>query len=146
MIKGFKDFVLRGNVVELAIAVVIGSAFTRVVDTFVSAIITPILNALPGSSVNGFGFHLRGGSLAARTTINFATIINAVIVFALTAAVVYFLFVVPMTKLEQRRAKGLVPAPAAVPEATLLLREIRDALGARPRDATAGPTPLHPTS
>ena len=146
MLKGFKDFVLRGNVVELAIAVVIGSAFAKVVDTFVSAIITPILNALPGASVNGFGFHLRGGALAAKTTINFATIINAVIVFVLTAAVIYFIFVVPMTRLERRRAKGLEPEPPAVPEATLLLREIRDALGARPVDGTAGATPQHPRS
>jgi large conductance mechanosensitive channel len=144
MIKGFRDFIMRGNVVDLAIAVVIGTAFAKVVDAFVSAIVTPILNALPGSSVNGFGFHLRGGDLQAKTFVNFATIINALIVFALTAAVVYFIFVVPMTKLQERRARGLEPEPEAVPEATLLLREIRDALGARPLDGTAGPTPQNP--
>jgi large conductance mechanosensitive channel len=144
MIKGFKDFIMRGNIVDLAIAVVIGTAFAKVVDAFVSAIVTPILNALPGSSVNGFGFHLRGGALEQKTFVNFATIINALIVFALTAAVVYFIFVVPMTKLQERRAKGLEPEPEAVPEATLLLREIRDALGARPIDGTAGSTPQQP--
>jgi large conductance mechanosensitive channel len=48
MLKGFRDFVMRGNVVDLAIAVVIGTAFAKVVDTLVSSIITPILNALPG--------------------------------------------------------------------------------------------------
>jgi large conductance mechanosensitive channel len=144
MIKGFKDFIMRGNIVDLAIAVVIGTAFAKVVDAFVSAIVTPILNALPGSSVNGFGFHLRGGALEQKTFLNFATIINALIVFALTAAVVYFIFVVPMTRLQERRAKGLEPEPQAVPEATLLLREIRDALGARPIDGTAGSTPQQP--
>ncbi|MDQ2837866.1 MAG: large conductance mechanosensitive channel protein MscL [Actinomycetota bacterium] len=145
MIKGFKDFIMRGNIVDLAIAVVIGTAFAKVVDAFVTAIVTPILNALPGASVNGLGFHLRGGNLKAKTFIDFSVIINAIIVFVLTAMVVYFIFVVPMNKLQQRRAQGLEPEPEAVPEATLLLREIRDALGARPIDGTAGPTPQNPT-
>ena len=138
MIKGFKDFIMRGNVVDLAIAVVIGTAFAAVVSAFTSAIITPILNALPGASVNGFGFSLRTAALLkAKTFIDFSVIINAIIVFLLTAAVVYFIFVVPMTKLQERRARGIEPEPEAVPEATLLLREIRDALGARPVDGTA---------
>ena len=109
-----------------------------------SSIVQPILNALPGVSVNGLSYAIRGGDLATKTTINFAAIINAIIVFLLTAAVVYFVLVVPMTKIQQLRAKGLTPEPEAVPEATLLLREIRDALGARPGEGTAGPTPQHP--
>ena len=144
MIKGFRDFVLRGNIVDLAIAVVIGTAFAKVVDTLVSSIIQPILNALPGVSVNGLSYTIRGGALASKTTINFATIISSIIVFVLTAAVVYFLIVVPMNKIQQLRATGQVDEPEAVPEATLLLREIRDALGARPSDGTAGPTPQQP--
>lgn len=144
MLKGFRDFVLRGNIVDLAIAVVIGTAFAKVVDTLVSSIITPILNALPGLSVNGLSYTIRGGALAAKTTINFSTIISSIITFTLTAAVVYFVFVVPMTKIQQLRASGLTPEPEAVPEATLLLRQIRDALGARPPEDTAGPTPQHP--
>ena len=150
MIKGFKDFIMRGNIVDLAIAVVIGTAFAAVVSAFTSAIITPILNSLPGASVNGLGFHLRIGAKFVgkdgknTTFIDFSTIINALIVFVLTAAVVYFIFVVPMTKLQERRAKGIEPEPEAVPEATLLLREIRDALGARPVDGTAASTPQNP--
>jgi large conductance mechanosensitive channel len=144
MIKGFRDFVLRGNIVDLAIAVVIGTAFAKVVDTMVSSIVQPILNALPGASVNGLSYAIRGGNLASKTTISFSAIINALVVFLLTAAVVYFVFVVPMTKIQQLRASGLTPEPEAVPEATLLLREIRDALGARPVEGTAGPTPQHP--
>ena len=144
MIKGFRDFVLRGNIVDLAIAVVIGTAFAKVVDTLVSSIIQPILNALPGVSVNGLSYTIRGGALASKTTINFATIISSIIVFALTAAVVYFLIVVPMTRIQKLRATGQAPEPEAVPEATLLLREIRDVLGARPPEGTAGPTPQHP--
>ena len=146
MIRGFRDFIMRGNVVDLAIAVVIGTAFTAVVNTFVSAIIKPIINAFPGASVNGWGFHLRGGKLAGATFIDVAAIINAIIVFAITAAVVYFLVVVPMTKMQELRARGAAPEPEAVPEDILLLRQIRDALGARPMDGSAGPTPQHPVA
>lgn len=144
MLRGFRDFVMRGNIVDLAIAVVIGTAFAKVVDSLVSAIITPILNALPGVSVNGLSFAIRGGALAAKTTINFSAIISSIIVFVLTAAVVYFIFVVPMAKIQHLRSLGQAPEPAAVPENTQLLREIRDALGARPQGGTAGPTPQHP--
>ena len=146
MLRGFRDFVMRGNIVDLAVAVVIGTAFARVVDSLVSAIITPVLNALPGASVRGLSFTLRGGALAAKTTIDFSAIISSIIAFVLTAAVVYFVFVLPMAKLQRLRATGSAPEPEAVPEATLLLREIRDALGARPPEGTAGPTPQHPGS
>lgn len=146
MIKGFRDFVMRGNIVDLAIAVVIGTAFAKVVDAFVTGIVKPILNALPGASVNGWGFHLRGGELTGPTTIDLSAIINAGIVFVLTAAVVYFLFVVPMQKVQELRARGITPEPSSVPEDTQLLREIRDVLGGRPIGGTAGPTPQHPNS
>lgn len=131
MIKGFKEFILRGNVVDLAIAVVIGAAFQKVVDTFVSAIITPILNALPGATVDGWGFELVSGK--ASTLINFSVIINSIIVFLLTAAVVYFVFVVPMNRLAERRKRGEEPEPDAVSEEALLLQEIRDELRAQRR-------------
>jgi large conductance mechanosensitive channel len=137
---------MRGNVVDLAIAVVIGTAFAAVVSTFVSAIVKPLINAFPGASANGWGFSLRGGDLKKPTFIDIASIVNALIVFLITAAVVYFLVVVPMTKLQERRARGATPEPEAVPEDILLLRQIRDALGARPMDGTAGPTPQHPTA
>lgn len=129
MIKGFKEFILRGNVIDLAIAVVIGAAFQKVVDTFVTAIITPILNAMPGATVDGLGFRLVGDR--PETLVNFSTIINALIVFLITAAVVYFVFVVPMNKLAERRARGQEPEPEAVSEEVLLLQEIRDELRAR---------------
>lgn len=133
MLKGFKDFILRGNVVELAVAVVIGTAFQKVVDSFVSALVTPFLNALPGAKTEGWGFSLRSDTpeLASSTLINFSTIINAVIVFLMTAAVVYFIFVVPMNKLSERRAKGTEPEPEAPSEEILILKEIRDELRAR---------------
>jgi large conductance mechanosensitive channel len=144
MLKGFRDFVMRGNVMDLAIAVVIGTAFAKVVDSMVSSIITPILNALPGVSVNGLSFAIRGGALAPKTTIDFSKIISSIIVFVLTAAVVYFVFVVPMGRIQRLRASGLAAEPAAVPEDILLLREIRDALSARPPESAAGSTPVPP--
>lgn len=58
MLKGFKDFVLRGNIVELAIAVVIGSAFAALVTTFTKGIISPIIALFGGNSVNGLAFQL----------------------------------------------------------------------------------------
>jgi large conductance mechanosensitive channel len=144
MIKGFREFILRGNVVDLAIAVVMGTAFALVINTFVSSIVKPIIASFPGASVHGWGFSLRGGALRASTFIDLSAIINAVIVFIVTAIVVYFVIVVPLQKVQARRAKGLEPEPEAVSEDILLLREIRDALGARPTDGTAGPTPQNP--
>lgn len=144
MIKGFRDFILRGNIIDLAIAVVIGTAFAAVVNVFVSSIVKPIIASFPGASVNGWGFSLRGGALKKTTFIDISAIINSVIVFVITAAVVYFIIVVPMTRIQERRARGIEPEPVAVPEDIILLREIRDALGARPTDGTAGPTPINP--
>jgi large conductance mechanosensitive channel len=131
MVKGFKDFILRGNVVDLAVAVVIGGAFAAVVSSFVSAIITPILNAFPGAKSNGWGFSLRGGALHDSTFINISVIINAIIVFIITALVVYTLFVLPMNKLAERRKRGVEPEPEAPSEDILLLQEIRDLLQAQ---------------
>lgn len=146
MIRGFRDFVMRGNIVELAIAVVIGVAFAAVINTVVTSIIKPIIAAFPGASTNGWGFHLRGGALRDSTFIDISAVINAIIVFLITAAAVYFMVVVPMTKVQELRARGVTPEPEAVPEDILLLRQIRDALGARPLDGSAAPTPQHPVS
>jgi large conductance mechanosensitive channel len=131
MLKGFKEFVLRGNIVELAVAFVIGAAFATLVNTFVSAIITPILAVITPGQPNGFGFHLMPGNEA--TFIDLGTLINSVIVFVLTAALIYFLLVVPMNKLKERRAaKAGTPAEEPVePTEAELLAEIRDLLKAQ---------------
>ena len=142
MLKGFKEFILRGNVVDLAIAVVIGGAFGAVVSAFVGKIVTPIINSIPGGSSQGFGFSLRHGAkftdkTGANTTfIDLSGIINAIIVFLVTAAVVYFVFVVPMNKLNERRLRGKEPEPEKKAEDILLLEEIRDLL----RGQAAGPS------
>ena len=126
MLKGFRDFILRGNVVELAVAFVVGTAFAKVVDTFVSAIITPIINAFPGANSKGWGFSLRGGPLEQKTFIDISTLLNAVIVFAITAAAVYFVLVLPLQKFNELR--GVNPKEAAKTDDQRLLEEIRDIL------------------
>jgi large conductance mechanosensitive channel len=132
VIKGFKDFVLRGNLIELAVAFVIGAAFAKLVQDFISAIVTPIINAFPGAKSTGWGFSLRGGKLEKTTFIDISTMINAIIVFLITALVVYLVFVVPMNKIVERRKRGDEPEPEPQTEEIALLQEIRDLL-ARPR-------------
>jgi large conductance mechanosensitive channel len=133
MIKGFKEFLMRGNVLDLAIAVVIGTAFAKVVEAVVTSLVTPLVNLLGGGSVKGLSWTIIGSN--PKTTIDFAAIINAVIVFVLTAAVVYFVLVVPMQKLAERRRRGEEPEPEALTLDQELLTEIRDALRTRD-DAT----------
>ncbi|MFL6099522.1 MAG: large conductance mechanosensitive channel protein MscL [Actinomycetales bacterium] len=131
MVKGFRDFIMRGNIVDLAVAFVIGAAFAKMVADFVSAIITPILNAFPGAKSNGWGFSLRGGDLHRATFVNISTLVNSVVVFVITALVVYLIFVVPMNKLAERRKRGVEPEPEAPAADILLLQQIRDLLAAR---------------
>ncbi|WP_040159900.1 large conductance mechanosensitive channel protein MscL [Mobilicoccus massiliensis] len=127
MLEGFKDFILRGNVIELAVAVVIGSAFQKVVDTVVTNLVTPVVNAAGNPQTSGLGIPLRP-DMPKATFLDFSAIINALIVFVLTAAVVYFVFVLPMNKLAERRKEGVEPEPEKPSEEILLLQEIRDLL------------------
>lgn len=129
MIKGFKDFVFRGNVLDLAIAVVIGTAFTALVMAIVANLIQPIINVFGGSSVNGLAFHLIASN--DRTVVDIGAVISSIISFLVIAAVVYFLLVVPSQRLLATRAARtgqLEPAPPVPSEDVLLLREIRDLL------------------
>ena len=137
MLQGFKDFLFRGNIVDLAVAVVIGTAFTALVSTFTGAIIEPIINSFGGASVDGLSFRIIDSNEA--TTVDIAAVINAIITFVITAAVVYFVFVVPSKKLMERLEKGQVEEPAGPSEDILLLREIRDALGGSQRGGPGTP-------
>jgi large conductance mechanosensitive channel len=129
VIQGFKNFILRGNVVELAVAFVIGVAFTAVVTSFTNYIINPLVAALGGGSVNGLGFQLVKGN--PKTVLDFGAFITAVINFLIVAAVVYFLVVTPMNLLAERRRRGEEPEPEAPAEDIVLLQEIRDLLRQR---------------
>lgn len=130
MIKGFKDFVMRGNVVDLAVGIAIGVAFTTLVAAFGANFVNPIVAAVGGDKQEGFGFHITD---SAATFVNIGGLINAIIVFAVTMAVIYFAIVVPVQRLQAMRRPGPgADEPEAVPEDTALLREIRDALLRRP--------------
>ena len=133
MLKGFKDFIMRGNVIDLAVAVVVGAAFAKVVEVVVGSIVTPLLNAVGGAEASGLGFELINGNPA--TYMDFAAIINALIVFLITAAVVYFVLVAPMNTFNELRKRG-VEEPEEVSEEIATLREIRDLLAARRTDGT----------
>ena len=135
MIKGFREFIMRGNVIDLAVAVVIGGAFGAIVTKFVEGLINPIVAAVGGGEV-GLGFFLRHdakGNGIEKTFVDIGSVITAAINFVIIAAVVYFILVVPMNKLQERRAKGLVEEPAAPAEDIALLTEIRDLLRSQAR-------------
>jgi large conductance mechanosensitive channel len=130
VLKGFKDFILRGNVMDLAVALVIGLAFTAVVNALVDYLITPIVAAIFGEpdldSVATFTIN--------NATFSIGAILTAVINFLLVAAAVYFVLVVPMNRLAERRAAGQDAPPEAPTEDVLLLRQIRDLLQQRQPD------------
>ncbi len=130
MIKGFRDFIMRGNVLELAIAVVIGAAFGKIVSAFTDGIITPLIASLGSKEVGGLNFRIRPSNKATEVQVN--ELLTAGINFLIVAAVVYFLIVAPMNALMERRRRGEEPEPAAPAEDVLLLQEIRDLLRDRP--------------
>lgn len=126
MIKGFKDFLLRGNVVDLAVAVIIGTAFGTVVAVFARDFIGGIIGAVGGTPNFGdAGFTVNSSKIIIGSTI------NALIYFLIVAASVYFFVVVPVNKLMERRKRGEEPEVAAPSEDIVLLQEIRDLLRER---------------
>jgi large conductance mechanosensitive channel len=131
MFKGFKDFLLRGNVVDLAVAVVIGAAFTTIVTSFTTGLIKPLINAIGGSdAAQGLGFQVNKN---ANTFLDFGGVINAAINFVIVAAVVYFLIVLPVKHIQDRRKRGQEAGPAE-PTDVELLKEIRDLLSAQQKN------------
>jgi large conductance mechanosensitive channel len=140
VLKGFRDFIMRGNVIELAVAVVIGTAFNNVVTTFTKSFVEPLIRLLSG------GKSLSGTFKVRSAVFDWGAFINVIITFLLTAAVVYFLFVYPMNRLAERRKRGEEPEPEAPSDEVRLLTEIRDALVAgngRAGGVPAG-TPVRP--
>lgn len=139
MLKGFKDFILRGNVIDLAVAVVIGGAFTAIVNSVVSTIITPLVSLFfKADAAGNFGPQLT--SIYGDTvTFPLGELISAIISFLAVAVVVYFVFVLPMNTFKAHvearkgtRAEAPEDEPAAATEAELLV-EIRDLLAKNAR-------------
>lgn len=128
MLKGFKDFLMRGNVIDLAVAVVIGAAFSAIVKAFTDSIIQPLINSLGSTNqAEGLGFLIRSGK--ANTFVDFGTLITAAINFVIIAAVVYFVIVLPFEKIKALSARKGDDA-AALTEAELLT-EIRDLIASQ---------------
>jgi len=126
VLKGFKDFLLRGNVIDLAVAFVLGLAFAAVVSAFATDFIGGIIGAIGGSPDFGrAGFEVNDSKIVLGTTL------TALVYFVIVAAAVYFFVVLPMNKLVERRKRGEEPETASPTEEVALLQEIRDLLRQR---------------
>lgn len=124
MLKGFKEFLMKGNVLDLAVAVVMGTAFTAIVTSITKGLLEPLLAVAGGNSEFGLGFQILAGKPS--TFVALGPIISAVINFMTVAAVLYFVLILPMNHLKQRLVK---PTPVkADPTELELLIEIRDLL------------------
>ena len=141
MIKGFKEFILRGNVIDLAVAVVIGGAFTAIVNSIVSSIINPLVALFfKADALGQFGPQVKG-IYGQPVTFPLGDLISAVISFFAVAIVVYFVFVYPMNHMKARAAAkaGINKAPEEpqLPTEQEILVQIRDLL----EKQQSGPTP-----
>ena len=119
MLKGFKQFLLRGNVVDLAVAVVLGAAFGAVVTSFVANILTPLIAAIAGKpNFSAWAVSLNG------TPILYGNFLNALVSFVLIAAAVYFFVVVPLNAYTARMKRGEKPADPSSKKCPECLSEI----------------------
>ena len=110
MLKGFRQFIMRGNVIELAVGIVIGVAFGTVISSFVKNLITPLL-AIPGKTdFASLTFTIHG------STFHYGVFLNDLISFVAIAAAVYFVVVLPLNRMAERRARGAAPDKKACPE------------------------------
>lgn len=124
IMKGFKEFIMRGNVMDLAVGLVIGLAVIALINSIVDGIITPMISALFGEpNLSSVGTFEINGAL-----FSFGIVLTALVNFILIAAALYFLIVLPMNKLRERNAS---PEEAAAATEVELLAEIRDALVTR---------------
>ncbi|MFC8347889.1 large conductance mechanosensitive channel protein MscL [Streptomyces sp. NPDC057280] len=139
---GFKAFLMRGNVVDLAVAVVIGAAFTNIVNSVVKGVINPLVGAIGTKNLDNYSSCLKDpckvaadGTVQSGIPIMWGTVLGATLSFVITAAVVYFLMVLPMSKYlarqeARRKAKEGTHEIIEVTELEVL-KEIRDALVAQ---------------
>ncbi len=137
MLKGFKEFIMRGSVIDLAVGIIIGAAFTGVVSSLVEDVLNPIIGAVFGRpDLSAWDITLRPETATTEASVlAIGTFLNAVIQFLIVAAALYFAIVTPLNKLAERRKRGEEPEPAAPAEDVLLLQEIRDLLAAQQSEA-----------
>ncbi|WP_030870173.1 large conductance mechanosensitive channel protein MscL [Streptomyces sp. NRRL S-37] len=140
ILQGFKAFLMRGNVVDLAVAVVIGAAFTNIVNSVVKGVINPLVGAFGTKNLDSYSSCLKGpcegaGDAATGVRILWGSVLGATLQFLITAAVVYFLMVLPMAKYlarveARRKAKEGTREVVEITELEVL-KEIRDTLVAQ---------------
>ena len=126
ILREFKDFITKGNLIDLAVAFIIAGAFAAVVGGLVNFLIMPLIAAIVGQpSFDSLTFTLNDA------VIPYGSFITVLIIFLLVAAAVFFIIVRPYSRWKARQAKAVEAAPAAPAEEIVLLREIRDRLGNR---------------
>ncbi|MFF3331587.1 large conductance mechanosensitive channel protein MscL [Streptomyces sp. NPDC002888] len=142
ILQGFKTFLMRGNVVDLAVAVVIGAAFSNIVNSVVKGVINPLVGAIGTKNLDGYSSCLEDpckvapdGTVTSGVPILWGTVLGAALTFVITAAVVYFLMVLPMSKYlarQEARKKAREGTQEVLEVSELeVLKEIRDALVAQ---------------
>ncbi|PFG20500.1 large conductance mechanosensitive channel protein MscL [Serinibacter salmoneus] len=140
ILTGFKDFIARGNAVELAVGLVIGTAFTAIVTALMDGIINPLIGGIFGQpNLDDLGAFRIGsaewvdsaGETQVGALIQPGLVLTAVVNFLIVAAALYFMVVMPLNRLAEMRKKGEEPEPEAPGEEILLLQEIRDAIKAQ---------------
>ena len=140
MLKGFKDFLLRGNVLDLAVAVVVGAAFTAIVTAFTEYIIEPLISAVGGDNEMGWGFQILSDNPA--TFVNIGAVISAAINFVIIAAVVYFVLIVPANAAKKKFVSEPKDKQASAEDLLIQIRDILEAQASpSAQGAHAKPTP-----
>ncbi|GGR24576.1 large conductance mechanosensitive channel protein MscL [Streptomyces netropsis] len=150
VLGGFKAFLMRGNVIDLAVAVVIGAAFTNIVNSVVKGVINPIVGAFGTKDLTSYASCLKGpcamnkaGEVTSGVYIQWGSVLSAALTFLITAAVVYFLMLLPMKRWQDRQA-AKAPAEATPAQVTEieLLEQIRDALVEQRRGPASETVPV----
>jgi large conductance mechanosensitive channel len=135
----FKEFIARGNVIDLAVAVVVGGAFATVVNAIVEGILTPLIGMVISRDFSEMTFTIND------STFSYGIVINAVIYFLLVAAAIFFLVVKPINVLNERFRRGQEVPPASPPtDEAVLLAEIRDLLRAQSNGGSGAIPPSGP--
>lgn len=134
VLGGFRAFLMRGNVVELAVAVVVGAAFTSIVNSVVEGVINPVVGAFGTQDLGAYQSCLKApcevnaaGEVISGIPISWGAVLSASLTFLITAAVVYFLMIMPISKYKARQAAKNPPATLDKTELEILT-EIRDEL------------------
>ncbi|MGW7490560.1 large conductance mechanosensitive channel protein MscL [Streptomyces sp. NPDC054786] len=148
VLQGFKEFLMRGNVIELAVAVVVGAAFTNIVNAVVKGVINPIIGALGSQNLDNYKACLtvchtdkKTGAFTDGIYILWGSVLSAALTFLITAAVVYFLMILPINKWKERQAARRPVDTPMDPTEIELLTEIRDALVAQRTGSPSVPSP-----